>query len=244
MNDNPSNCTDNLATNRNNLSNLKPSVALSGCTVGDRDDFNTANSNTQSHNIRGKDLEFVRQWFDRISSAASFDDFSTSCGLFANDVVMKGKDMSSNSRGRPVSNPRNRPNGRVPNRRPLQFNPRDTKRLQILYRLSKKRAARQVLNDNNTPYSGTKHRAEQYFNQTFSPPTVDLDELLASLSIHVPTATEDPSIMAPMTQKEIKSKLRSMSNSAPDKDRVEYRHLKLVDPNCKVLGAIFKRLFL
>ena len=135
-------------------------------------------------------------------------------------MVRKGKVMSSNSRGRPVLNPRNRPNWRVPNRnrKPLQFSPRDAKRLQILYRLSKKRAARQVLNDNNTPYTGTKDRAEQYFNQTFSPPTVDLDELLVSLNIHAPTATKDPSIMAPMTQKEIKSKLRSMLNSAPGKD--------------------------
>ena len=116
---------------------------------------------------------------------------------------MKGKDMSGNSRGRPASNPRNRPHGRVPtrNRRPLQFNPRDAKRLQILYRLPKKRAARQVLNENNTPYSGTKDRAEQYFNETFSPPTVDLDELLVSLSVHVPTAAEDPSIMALMTER-------------------------------------------
>ena len=243
VNDNPLRSTDNLHPNPTNLSNLEPSVALSGCTVGDRDDSTATNSNTQSHNTRGKDSEFVRQWYDRIVSAASFDDFSTSCGLFADEVVTKGKDMSHNSRGRPAPNPRNRPNGRVPNRnrRPLQFNPRDAKRLQILYRLSKKRAARQVLNDNNTPYSGSKDRAEEYFNQTFSPPTVDLDELLASLNTHVPTATEDPSIMAPMTQKEIKSKLRSMSNSAPGKDRVEYRHLKLVDPNCKVLGAIFNK---
>ena len=177
VHDNPSNPTDNLANNPNDLSNLEPSGALSGCTVGDSDDSNTANSNSQSHNSRGKDSEFVRQWYNRISSAASFDDFSASCGLFADEVVMKGKDMSANSRGRPALNPRNQPHGRVPsrNRRPLQFNPRDAKRLQILYRLSKKRAAHQVLNDNNTPYSGTKDRAEQYFNQTFSPPTVDLD---------------------------------------------------------------------
>ena len=32
-----------------------------------------------------------------------------------------------------------------------------------------------------------------------------------------------------------------MLNSAPGKDRVEYRHLKLVDPNCKVLGTIFNK---
>lgn len=240
VNDNPSTCMGHRAAN--NLPNLEPPVALSGCTVGDRDKYNTTGS-TRSNNSRGKDSEFVRQWHHRISSAASFEDFSTSCGLFAEDVVTKGKEMSSNSRGRPTPNPRNRPNGRVANRnrRPLQFNPRDAKRLQILYRLSKKRAARQVLNDSNTPYSGTKDRAEQYFTETFSPSSVDLDELLHSLCNHVPSAAEDPSIMAPMTQKEIKSKLTSMSNSAPGKDKVEYRHLKLVDPNCKVLGAIFNK---
>ena len=243
VHDNPSNPTDNLANNPNNISDLEPSVALSGSTVGDSDDSNAANSHSQSQNSREKESEFVCHWYDRISSAASFDDFSASCGQFAGEVVTKGKDMSANYHGRPVPNPRNQPHGRIPNsnRRPLQFNPRDAKRLQILYHLSKKRAARQVLNDNNTPYSGTKDRAEQYFNETFSPPTVDLDELLASLSVHVPSAAEDPSIMALMTQKEIKSKLRSMSNSAPGKDRVEYRHLKLVDPNCKVLGAIFNK---
>ncbi len=30
-----------------------------------------------------------------------------------------------------------------------------------------------------------------------------------------------------------------MSNSAPGKDRVEYQHLRQVDPNCKVLTSIF-----
>ena len=87
-------------------------------------------------------------------------EFSRSCDLFAAEVANKGKEMSGNNptRGRPIPNPRNRPNGRVPssNRRRLQFNPRDAKRLQILYRLSKKRAARQILNENSTSYSGTK----------------------------------------------------------------------------------------
>ena len=64
VNDNPSNDTDNLATNPNNLSNVEPPVTLSGCTVGDRDDFNTANSNTQLYNTRGKESEFVPQWYD------------------------------------------------------------------------------------------------------------------------------------------------------------------------------------
>jgi hypothetical protein len=32
-----------------------------------------------------------------------------------------------------------------------------------------------------------------------------------------------------------------MSNSAPGKDRVEYRHLKSVDPNCSILSLIFNK---
>ena len=44
-----------------------------------------------------------------------------------------------------------------------------------------------------------------------------------------------------MSNKEIKDKLKCMSNSAPGKDKVEYRHLKLVDPNCDILGLIFNK---
>ena len=168
--------------------------------------------------------------YNRFTSATTFVGVSRLCDLFAAEVATKGKEISSNNptRSRPIPNPRNRPNGRVPssNRRRLQFNPRDAKRIQILYRLSKKRAARQILNENNTSYSGTKERAEQYFSNTFSPSTINLDEVMASLNEHVLSTNEDPSIMAPMTNKEIKNKLRSMSNSAPGRDKVEYRHLK------------------
>ena len=192
-----------------------------------------------------KDSDFVREWHNRFTSATTFVEFSRSCDLFAAKVATKGKEMSGNNptRGRPIPNPRNRPNGRVPpsNRRRLQFNLRDAKRIQILHRLSKKRAARQILNGNNTSYSGTKERAEQYFSDTFSPSTINLDEVIASLNEHVPSTNEDLSLMAPIANKEIKSKLRSMSNSAPGRDKVEYRHLKLVDPNCKILGAIFNK---
>ena len=78
---------------------------------------------------------------------------------------------------------------------------------------------------------GTKERAEQYFSDTFSPSTINLDEVVASLNQHVLSTNEDSSMMAPMTNKEIKNKLCSMSNSAPGR----------VDPNCKIVGAIFNK---
>ena len=223
----------------------EPSVVLNDCTDGNGNNPPTpVNTPTMDHGNE-KDSEFVREWHNRFTSATSFVEFSRLCDLFAAEVASKGKEISGNNptRGRPIPNPRNRPNGRVPlsNRRRLQFNPRDAKRIQILYRLSKKRAARQILKENNTSYSGTKERAEQYFSETFSPSTINIDAVTASLNEHVPSTNEDPSLMAPIANKEIKSKLRSMSNSAPGRDKVEYRHLKLVDPNCKFLGAIFNK---
>ena len=223
----------------------EPSVVFNDCTDGNGDSSPSSNNTSDTYHSNEKESEFVREWHNRFTSTTTFVEFSRLCDLFAAEVATKGKEISSNNptRSRPIPNPRNRPNGRVPssNRRRLQFNPRDAKRIQILYRLSKKRAARQILNENNTSYSGTKERAEQYFSDTFSPSTINLDEVMASLNEHVPSTNEDPSVMAPMTNKEIKNKLRSMSNSAPGRDKVEYRHLKRVDPNCKVLGAIFNK---
>jgi hypothetical protein len=127
-----------------------------------------------------------------------------------------------------VRNQRNRPKNRLPNpnRRPLLCNPIEARRIQTLFRLSKERAARRILQDNNTIYTGTKDQAY---------------ELISSLSDNVPPAEVDHSLMDPMNSKEIKDKLKCMSNSAPGKDRVEYRHLKLVDPNCSILGLIFNK---
>ena len=193
----------------------------------------SSNSNNNS--------EFVNTWSSRIRSTDSFEAFSFQCEKFAEAVVEEAKAKPSNT-----SKPKqraNRPNNKDINRnRPRVLpNPIEARRIQTLYRLSKKRAARQILNDNNTVYSGTKDQANEYFKSTFSSNAIDIDEVLQSLKRHVPTANEDPTIMEPMTEKTIKNKVKMMSNSAPGKDRVEYRHLRQVDPNCKVLAHIFNR---
>ena len=187
--------------------------------------------------------EFVRSWSSRITSTDSFAAFSYQCEQFASAVVEEGKSRSAN---KPNSRPGPRPNR--PNNRPVNQNrprvlpnPSEARRLQTLYRLSKKRAARQVLNANNTSYTGSKDHANQYFMNTFTASPIDVDEILQSLNNQVPSAQEDPNIMAPFSNKDVKAKLKSMANSAPGKDRVEYRHLKLVDPDCKILTIIYNK---
>ncbi len=189
----------------------------------------------------GNNSEFVNTWSSRINSTDSFEAFSYQCEKFAEAVVEEAKSKTPNST-RPRQRP-NRPNNREVNRNRPRVLPNAiaARRIQTLYRLSKKRAARQILNDNNTVYSGTKDQANEYFTTTFSSNLIDIEEVLESLNRHVPSADEDPSIMEPMSEKVLKDTLKNMSNSAPGKDRVEYRHLRQVDPNCKVLTSIFNR---
>ena len=70
---------------------------------------------------------------------------------------------------------------------------------------------------------------------------VNIEDVLEPLCEHVPSTNVDPSLMTPFTNKEIKAKLVSMSNSAPGRDRIEYRHLKLVDLDGSLLQVLFNR---
>jgi hypothetical protein len=58
----------------------------------------------------------------------------------------------------------------------------EARRIQTLVRLSKKRAAKRILQENNTTYTGTKDQVNDYFTDTFSTSSVDLDDLISSLS--------------------------------------------------------------
>jgi hypothetical protein len=195
-----------------NHANLEPTVALKGYTVGNSDAGKGENTHTGDVSNSSNNNEFVREWSSRISTAQSFDDFCSKCDDFASAVVLEAKSSSANTsipRCRPVRNQRNRPKNRLPNpnRRPLLCNPIEARRIQTLFRLSKERAARRILQDNNTIYTGTKDQAQQYFLDTFSTSTIDVDELISSLS-DVPPAEVDHSLMDPMNSKEIKDKLK------------------------------------
>ena len=126
-----------------------------------------------------------------------------------------------------------------PHRARIHSNPREAKRIQMLFCLSNKRAARQLLHENNVVNTGTKDQAHQHFSDSFAMKHVNIEDVLESLREHVPSTNIDPSLMMPCSNKEIKAKLVSMSNSAPGRDRVEYRHLKLVDSDGSLLQVLF-----
>lgn len=95
------------------------------------------------------------------------------------------------------------------------------------------------MNENAISYSGDIDKAEKYFEKSFSKRDINKSDLLDSLSSKVPTANINDDVISEISPQEIKRKIKLMSNSAPGSDRVEYRHLKLVDPDCNIVSTIF-----
>jgi hypothetical protein len=78
----------------------------------------------------------------------------------------------------------------------------------------------------------------------FSEKSVNVEAVKDGLNQFVPSGPKDKSLGDPITTEEISKKLRSLSNSAPGADRVEYRHLKNIDAKGKILCNIFNRCLL
>jgi hypothetical protein len=173
-------------------------------------------------------------------------DFERLTQQFTTEAVDLARTLSSQQRPRPAPRRPDRPSARPPidRRRPLSADPTAAKRLQHLYRISKKRAARKVFGDESPGYDGTIDDATEYFTRTFGPRTCDTTHLLEELSSFVPSVDSDQSLFSPPSPEELSTKLRSMSNSAPGKDRLEYRHLRLLDPKCEILAEMFRHCFL
>ena len=95
------------------------------------------------------------------------------------------------------------------------------------------------MGDNKPSYTGTAENAEQFFNNVFSTRACDKEGIKRGLNEFVPTGPADNHLGNHLSPGEILKKLRSLSNSAPGKDRVEYHQLRAVDPRCEVHAKMF-----
>lgn len=226
-------------------------VAFSGCTdvVGDMPQSSQLHSTSTildgevSHvddNINPVQA-FHDKWSDIFTDPGNWPVFSDQCEAFAKDVLETSTKVIKSKQNNSAPRRPNRPSARpvANNRRPLRYNPIEARRIQSLYRISKKRAARKVIGDNKPSYTGSVDAAEQYFTRVFDARPCDKEGIKRGLQDFVPTSSADNHLGDHLPPGEILKKLRSLSNSAPGKDRVEYRHLKAVDPKCEVLALIF-----
>ena len=238
-----------------------PAVSLSGDTAEDvsppptplipppqpnpessRQPSSTTNQIPPSNNTSDPIQAFHDKWSAVFSDSDNWPKFSDNFSAFAKDVIETSANVFHTRNNRGPRRP-NRPSARPVsnNRRPLRYNPIEARRLQSLYRISKKRAARKVINDNKPPYAGSAEAAENFFTNVFSAKSCDRDGIKRGLNDFVPSGPSDNHLGDHVSPSEVLKKLRSLSNSAPGKDRVEYRHLRTADPKCEVLAAIFNR---
>ena len=182
---------------------------------------------------------FREHWGSVFAFHLNWEDFC----LKANEFATSGRELAASlmqvqsNRPRPVPRDPNRPSARrIPNGRQLnRFDPNDAS----LYRHSKKRAARQILTDDSPPFAGSVDEAAAYFTESYSHKPCDTNHLQNLLDTHVPTSdTATPSALPP-TAKEVSIKLRSCANTSPGPDRIEYRHLKTLDPQGTILSSMF-----
>ena len=191
-------------------------------------------------------LHSFRQCYLRAFDAdLTFEHFEMLTTHFSAETVELARDITSQRRPKPAPRRPDRPSARPPidHRRPTTDDPTVARRLQTLYRLSKKRAARKIFGDKSPGFDGTLDDATTFFTQTFGSRDCDLHQLQAELSEHIPSLATDDSLFVPPTPEELAHKLRSFSNSAPGQDRLEYRHLRLLDPRCEILSHMFSHCF-
>ena len=188
---------------------------------------------------------FRETWTSIFSTELPWDEFATHCGTFTSEARDLATDLLADSRPRPAPRNNDRPTARrPPNGRPFtRFDGAEAQRLQSLYRHSKKRAGRKILSNDSPSYSGSVSEVENFFTNMFGQKPCDTAVLQRALDEQVPSADIEESLFNTPTAPEISKKLRSAANTCPGPDRVEYRHLKRVDPSCKILELIFAHCF-
>ncbi|CAB4040101.1 Hypothetical predicted protein, partial [Paramuricea clavata] len=179
------------------------------------------NANPPPNNVNDP---FQDRWSSVFLDTISWDVFSNQCEKFSEDVIKTSQEKQSK---KPSAGPRHplRPSA-CPvnnNRASLRYNPREARKIQALYRLSKKRAARQVLNNNSPSYTGSTDDGNTFFTNVFGEKHCNTDKVKRGLDDFVPSSPIDENLYAPVTPEEAAKKLRSLSNSALGSDKVEYR---------------------
>ena len=166
--------------------------------------------------------EFRALWTDRFSSGTSWEEFSTLCERFAVETRDFARSLSqpmAPTLNQSKSNPPRPPPHCPPHGRGFrQFNPVEARRIQVLYRHSKKRAAWRLLCDTAVQYSGSLADAESYFEGILRDKPCNTSLLAEALKADVPNSVDAENthdLKNEVTEAEVAAKLRSAANTAP-----------------------------
>ena len=135
-------------------------------------------------------------------------------------------------------------------RRERKFNANEASRIQKLFKIYPRKAVRRVLGESSPPYTGDAEAAAEYLRHTYQPPEPLPEQLAESRKLYDDCHWSPPSedqlsfLDHPPTRVEIANRLRRAVNTTPGKDRLEYRHLRKLDPEGllleKIYGAVWR----
>lgn len=105
--------------------------------------------------------------------------------------------------------------------------------IQRLYNRNRRRAIRLIVEGSSQQCPIPAEPIEEHFTSVFTDRSFD-----RSIFDEVQLPPHPEMDTSPFTPSEVKSRLHRFENSAPGPDRISYRHLKTVDPDCRILTQV------
>ena len=123
--------------------------------------------------------------------------------------------------------------------------PKEASKIQKKFILRPRQAVREVLGETSQPYTGTIEDAKKHLDNVFQRPAPSDEEVQASRKLFdecqwaTPSEEQTALLSGPPTKAEIAKKLHRATNTSPGMDKIEYRHIKSLDPTGDLLATIF-----
>ena len=123
--------------------------------------------------------------------------------------------------------------------------PKEASKIQKKFILRPRQAVREVLGETSQPYTGTIDDAKKHLDNVFQRPAPSEEEVQASRKLFdecqwaTPSEEQTALLSGPPTKEEIAKKLHRATNTSPGMDKIEYRHIKSLDPTGDLLATLF-----
>ena len=144
-----------------------------------------------------------------------------------------------------VSKGRNQPRQMQRARQQKKFDSKKSSHIQQLFKVYPRRAVRNILDDTPPRFDGSIMAAEAFLRATYEKPAPPAEQISSSRSIFDECswqqleAEELETLNSPPSKEEIEWKLRKATNTAPGNDKLEYRHLRALDPKGYLLENLY-----
>ena len=120
----------------------------------------------------------------------------------------------------------------------LTYDAREASRIQMLYRRSKKRAIRRILEPNAQRFSGGIDHCEAFFKELTMAKDLDCEAADTLIQDTLPHIAEAGNLDDKIKPEEVAARLKRAANTAPGADKLEYKHLRAIDPSGSLLALI------